>query len=61
MEWYSLFFFSNNLSRLIANFKFTLSFCLLNPEPSMLREEDKKNLLADFKSGKLRSKGSDQS
>ena len=39
-----LFFFSNNFSRLIDNFKFTFSFCLLNPEPSMLRVEYKKNL-----------------
>ena len=34
-----LFFFSNSFSRLIANFKFTLSFCLLNPEPSMSRDK----------------------
>lgn len=35
----SLFFFSNNLNLLMANFKFTFSFCLLNPEPSMLRKK----------------------
>ena len=49
----SLFFFSRSLSRLMASFKFTLSFCLLNPEPSMIGERKKVEYSAVFKSYKL--------
>lgn len=44
----SLFFFSRSLSRLMASFKFTLSFCLLNPEPSIIGERKKSRVFSCF-------------